>query len=65
MTCTPSAKHLRPIQAEALAAAHPNLIEYHRVEEAKHIRTCNIDPKKYDAQLEAFIEKVLPGLKRE
>ncbi|WP_309572572.1 alpha/beta fold hydrolase [Deinococcus sp.] len=52
-------------QAEALAAARPDLIDYHRVEGAKHIRTWNIDPKKYDAQLEAFIEKVLPGAKRE
>ncbi|THF88059.1 alpha/beta hydrolase [Deinococcus sp. KSM4-11] len=52
-------------QAEALAAARPDLIDYHRVEGAKHIRTWNIDPKAYDAQLEAFIEKVLPGVKRD
>ncbi|GHF33817.1 hypothetical protein HNQ07_000218 [Deinococcus metalli] len=52
-------------QAEALAAARPDLVEYHRVEGAKHIRTWNIDPKGYDAQLEAFIGKVVPGVQRE
>ncbi|PTA68117.1 alpha/beta hydrolase [Deinococcus arcticus] len=48
-------------QADALAAARPDLIEYHRVEGAKHIRCWNIDPEKYDAQLEAFVGRVLAG----
>ncbi|AKH16474.1 alpha/beta hydrolase family protein [Deinococcus soli (ex Cha et al. 2016)] len=47
-------------QADALAAARPDLIEYHRVEGGKHIRVWNINPKAYDAQLETFIGKVLP-----
>lgn len=46
-------------QAEALAAARPDLVEFHRVEGAKHIRTWNISPKKYDEQLEAFVQRVL------
>ncbi|MVN86480.1 alpha/beta fold hydrolase [Deinococcus sp. HMF7620] len=46
-------------QADALAAARPDLIEYHRVEGAKHIRCWNIDPAKYDAQLEGFVGRVL------
>ncbi|GGL88764.1 alpha/beta hydrolase [Deinococcus aerolatus] len=49
-------------QSDALAAARPDLVEYHRVEGAKHIRCWNIDPEKYDAELEAFIARVLPGL---
>ncbi|WP_339094919.1 alpha/beta hydrolase family protein [Deinococcus sp. VB343] len=46
-------------QAEAFAAARPDLVEFHRVEGAKHIRTWNISPKKYDEQLEAFVARVL------
>ena len=46
-------------QAEALAAARPDLVEFHRVEGAKHIRTWNISPKAYDEQLEAFVARVL------
>ena len=48
-------------QAEALAAARPDLVEFHRVEGAKHIRTWNISPKKYDGQLERFVARVLGG----
>ena len=46
-------------QAQALAAARPDLVEFHRVEGAKHIRTWNISPKEYDGQLEAFVSRVL------
>ncbi len=46
-------------QAEAFAAARPDLVEFHRVEGAKHIRTWNISPKEYDGQLEAFVSRVL------
>ncbi len=49
-------------QAEALAAARPDLVEYHRVEGAKHIRCWNLDPGRYEAQLESFLGRVLhPG----
>lgn len=47
-------------QSDALAAARPDLVEYHRVDGAKHIRCWNLDPHKYDLTLEAFIERVLP-----
>jgi fermentation-respiration switch protein FrsA (DUF1100 family) len=46
-------------QSDALAAARPDLVEYHRVEGAKHIRCWNIDPEKYDAAVEGFIRRVL------
>ncbi|MGY2894096.1 alpha/beta hydrolase [Deinococcus sp. UYEF24] len=46
-------------QSDALAAARPDLVEYHRVEGAKHIRCWNIDPEKYDAAVEGFIGRVL------
>lgn len=49
-------------QADAMAAARPDLIEYHRVEGAKHIRCWNIDPHRYDTPLQTFIRRVLPGL---
>lgn len=48
-------------QAQALAAARPDLVEFHRVEGAKHIRTWNISPKEYDGQLERFVARVLGG----
>lgn len=48
-------------QADALAAARPDLVEYHRVEGAKHIRCWNIDPAGYDAALEGFVARVLAG----
>ncbi|MDV6373906.1 alpha/beta hydrolase family protein [Deinococcus arenicola] len=50
-------------QSDALAAARPDLVEYHRVEGAKHIRCWNINPEKYDGELEAFIARVLPGVR--
>ncbi|PNY82278.1 alpha/beta hydrolase family protein [Deinococcus koreensis] len=52
-------------QSDALAAARPDLVEYHRIEGGKHIRVWNIDPKGYDRALEAFIERVLPGVNRD
>lgn len=52
-------------QSDKLAQLRPDLIEYHRVEGAKHIRCWNLDPKGYDEALERFIEKVLPGVRRE
>jgi len=49
-------------QADALAQARPDLVEYHRVEGGKHIRCWNIDPEKYDAALEGFVERLLTGV---
>lgn len=46
-------------QSDALAKARPDLVEYHRIEGAKHIRCWNIDPKQYDQTLEAFMARVL------
>lgn len=48
-------------QADALAAARPDIVEYHRVEGGKHIRVWNIDPDKYDAAVEGFVARVLGG----
>ncbi|RJF71325.1 alpha/beta fold hydrolase [Deinococcus cavernae] len=52
-------------QSDRLAELRPDLVEYHRVEGAKHIRCWNISPKQYDEALLRFIEKVLPGVKRD
>ena len=49
-------------QSDRLAAARPDLVEYHRVEGAKHIRAWNLDPEKYEAAVEAFIHRVLGTL---
>jgi fermentation-respiration switch protein FrsA (DUF1100 family) len=49
-------------QADALAAARPDIVEYHRVEGGKHIRVWNIDPEKYDAAVEGFVARVLEKL---
>ena len=49
-------------QSDRLAAARLDLVEYHRIEGAKHIRTWNIDPEKYEAAVEAFIHRVMGTL---
>ncbi|SMB94029.1 alpha/beta hydrolase family protein [Deinococcus hopiensis] len=48
-------------QADAFAAARPDLVEYHRVEGAKHIRCWNLDPEQYDFALEGFVSRILPA----
>lgn len=55
---SPSDKTIPYWQARALAEARPDLVEFHTVEGARHIRCWNIDPEKYEAALEAFIERV-------
>ncbi|WP_135229921.1 alpha/beta hydrolase [Deinococcus fonticola] len=47
-------------QSDQLAQLRPDLVEYHRVEGAKHIRCWNISPRKYDEAVLNFIRKVLP-----
>lgn len=50
-------------QSDRLAELRPDLVEYHRVEGAKHIRCWNISPRQYNEALLGFIQKVLPGVK--
>ncbi|UBV45391.1 alpha/beta hydrolase (plasmid) [Deinococcus taeanensis] len=45
--------------AERLANARPDLVEYHRVEGAEHIRPWNVDPERYEAALTSFVRRVL------
>ncbi len=51
-------------QVEQFARARPDIVEYHRVEGAQHVRTWNIDPEKYESAVEAFVRRVL-GTQRE
>ena len=55
---SPSDKTIPYWQAKALAEARPDLVEFHTVEGARHIRCWNIDPERYEAALEAFIRRV-------
>lgn len=45
---------------ERLAHARPDIVEYHRVEGAEHVRPWNIDPERYEAILSRFVRRVLP-----
>lgn len=45
--------------SDRLAKLRPDLVEYHRVEGAKHIRCWNIDPVSYDQAVEGFVARVL------
>ncbi|MPY68227.1 prolyl oligopeptidase family serine peptidase [Deinococcus sp. SDU3-2] len=45
---------------ERLAHARPDIVEYHRVEGAEHVRPWNIDPEAYEAMLTRFVRRVLP-----
>ncbi|ULH16459.1 lysophospholipase [Deinococcus sp. KNUC1210] len=46
-------------QVETFAHARPDIVEYHRIEGAQHVRTWNIDPEAYEAAVEGFIHRVL------
>ena len=46
-------------QVESFAQARPDIVEYHRVEGAQHVRPWNIDPERYEAAVEGFIHRVL------
>ncbi|MGE0135370.1 MAG: alpha/beta hydrolase [Dehalococcoidia bacterium] len=48
-------------QSDRLAARHPELIEYHRVEDARHTQSWNVDPEAYEAAVEAFLARVTGG----
>jgi fermentation-respiration switch protein FrsA (DUF1100 family) len=44
---------------ERLAHARPDIVEYHRVEGAEHVRTWNVDPERYETVLTRFVGRVL------
>ncbi len=44
--------------SENLAAARPDLVEFHSISDAEHIRAWNEDPAWYTATLESFLEGV-------
>jgi uncharacterized protein len=48
-----------PIEiSEALAAARPDLVEFHAVEGGAHVRAWNEDPQTYTDTLRAFLERI-------
>ncbi len=50
--------------SDALAAARPDLVTYHRVQGAAHVRSWNVDPAAYEAAVTEFLGRVampLPG----
>ncbi|RJF75941.1 alpha/beta fold hydrolase [Deinococcus cavernae] len=46
-------------QVERFAHARPDIVEYHRVEGAEHIRSWNMNPEWYEATLTRFLRRVL------
>jgi uncharacterized protein len=44
--------------SEALAAARPDLVEFHPVPDAAHVRAWNEDPAAYEATLVAFLARI-------
>ncbi|WP_310584288.1 prolyl oligopeptidase family serine peptidase, partial [Deinococcus sp.] len=48
-------------QVEQFAHTRPDIVEYHRVEGAQHVRTWNIDPGHYEQAVRAFVHRVLQG----
>lgn len=46
---------------ERFAHARPDIVEYHRVEGAEHIRIWNMNPEWYEATLARFLRRVLAG----
>jgi len=47
--------------SDEFAAALPERVEYHRLPEAGHTESWNVDPKLYERRLEAFLGSVEPG----
>jgi alpha-beta hydrolase superfamily lysophospholipase len=45
--------------SDALAHARPDLVTYHRVPEATHARSWNIDPEKYEAAVRKFLVELM------
>lgn len=51
-----------PIEpSDEYAAALPDWVTYHRVPEAGHIRSWNVDPDLYERRLQRFIEATMPA----
>ncbi|MGE0227097.1 MAG: alpha/beta hydrolase [Dehalococcoidia bacterium] len=48
-------------QSDRLAARHPELIEYHRVEDAYHTQSWNVDPEAYQTAVESFLAGITGG----
>jgi pimeloyl-ACP methyl ester carboxylesterase len=46
--------------SEALARELPRYVEFHRVADAAHVGSWNVDPRSYDRRLRLFLER-LPG----
>ena len=44
---------------ERFAHARPDIVEYHRVEGAEHVRPWNMDPERYEQALTRFVQRVL------
>lgn len=42
--------------SDALAQARPDIVTYHRVQEATHARSWNMNPKRYEATVREFLE---------
>jgi pimeloyl-ACP methyl ester carboxylesterase len=43
---------------KSLAEARPDLVEFHPLEDAAHVRAWNEDPEQYETTLEAFLQRV-------
>ncbi|SMB83792.1 hypothetical protein SAMN00790413_04894 [Deinococcus hopiensis KR-140] len=46
-------------QVELLAKARPDIVEYHRMEGAEHVRGWNVDPERYEATLAEFVQRIM------
>ncbi len=45
--------------SDALAQARPDIVSYHRVPDATHVRSWNLNPAKYEAAVREFLEGVM------
>ena len=45
--------------SDALASARPDIVTYHRVSGATHVRSWNMDPAKYEAAVREFLKKLI------
>ena len=45
--------------SDALAQARPDIVSYHRVPDATHVRSWNMNPDRYEATVREFLEGVM------